>query len=360
MPLKVSVIVRCRNEYPIILNTINMFLNEIELHGFIPEIIVVDNMSDDSGADILEDRFRRWVRHGILKVVRYDEKPSTWNAINAGYEHATGDVIFVADAHVSLKIGSLKYLVDGILEHKGLWHSAVQLWGDTERIKRYQYDIRLAERFWGDACQFLPPGEDGSRPYEIPLAGACLFGFHPEEARDFSLYDEAFGTYGGGEPYLCMKWWMYGSKVWIDPRSLCRHAFGLKPRWVKVNRRKTTRNLVYTRGGELKREMFPPDEFLAYNAGYRLGNLEFYWGFMLAAYLLGGSEWLDHIFNKFCQKNRDHGGLRTLYKEVIECGEKGRAEITSRQKISLNELIANPPWKSCGKHEVNWPDFITP
>lgn len=361
MGTKVSIVIRGRNEYPIILNTLNLFLNELEYGGYQPEIIFVDNISDDSSADILCDRYRRWIRNGILKVVRYNDKPSTWNAINAGFEQSTGDAVVVCDAHISMKIGSVKHLVEGALEKKGIWHSAVQLWGDTEKIKRYQYDIRLTERFWGDACQFLPKDEDGSKPFEIPMAGACLYAVNAEEVRelsDYGLYDPAFGTYGGGEPYLCLKWWMLGSKVWIDPRALCRHAFGLKPRWVQVKRKKITRNKVYTRGGELKREMYPPDEFLAYNAGYRLENLEFYWGFMLASYILGGSQWLEHTFSRFKLKLRDPAPLEEMYRAVIEQGQAGRDEMEERAKVSLNELLRSPPWKSCGRHEVNLPEFL--
>jgi glycosyltransferase involved in cell wall biosynthesis len=60
--VKASVIIRCRNEYPIVLGTVLCLLNDLEHCGITPEIIVVDNNSDDNTADVLLDRFRRWVR----------------------------------------------------------------------------------------------------------------------------------------------------------------------------------------------------------------------------------------------------------------------------------------------------------
>ena len=354
---KVSAIIRCRNEYPVILGTINTFLNELEYSGYEPEIIVVDNMSEDSTAEILIDRYRRWTRCGLMKVIKYTEKASTWNAINAGYEQATGDFILIADAHISMRLGTSKLLIDGCSAHSGLWFPAVQLWGDIERIKRYQFDVRLEQKFWGDPCPFLPEGEDGTKPYPAAMGGACLLAAAHDEIEKFGLFDKAFGAYGGGEPYLCLKWWMLGSKVWLEPRALVRHAFGTNARWIKNRYSRTCRNTVYTRGGVFKKQLYPNDEFLAYSSGYRLPNMEFYYNFMLAAYLIGGEEWGEHIKGKFMQKVREPTALEETYKRAIENGKEGREFILSHMKIPLNDLLNDPPWKACSRHYVLLPDF---
>ena len=355
---KISVILRARNEYPIVLGTIHSFFEDLEFHGYIPEIIVVDNKSTDFTSDVLEDKFRRWVRGGLLKVVRYYEKPSTWGAINAGYAESTGDVVIVADAHISVKIGTTDLIIKGVQEHGGLWHVPLQLWGDITRIKRYQHDIRLSEKFWGDPCQFIPDGCSKDTPYKIAMAGAFCFAMRRDEIERFGLYDPAFGPYGGGEPYLTMKWWMMGSAVWMEPRALARHAFGIAAKWTKARQDKDSRSKVYLKDGRITSKIKKGDEFLSYASGYSVDNRNFYSNFLIASYLIGGDEWLEHMTMQFAPKFRDRDELGILVKSVkTECAVS-RAVIRQNAKYTLNELLMDPPWNACSRHEVRIPAFV--
>ena len=355
---KISVILRARNEYPIILGTIHSFLEDLEFHGYEPEIIVVDNKSTDNMADVLEDKFRRWIRCGLLKVVRYYEKPSTWCAINAGYEVSTGDVIIVADAHISVKVGTLDLIIKGAQKHGGLWHVPLQMWGDLTRIKRYQHDVRLTEKFWGDPCQFIPDGCSDQEPYKIAMAGAFCFAFLREEAKRFGLYDPAFGPYGGGEPYLTLKWWMMGSAVWMEPRGLARHAFGIDHVWVTAPKDRKTRNQVYLKDGRITNQVKKGEEYLSYRSGYTVDNRNFYRNFLIASYLIGGKQWLDHMANQFATKFKIQKDLQDLVLSVLSECSKSRAQIAASEKVSLNELLMNPPWNACSRHEVKLPRFL--
>jgi hypothetical protein len=234
----------------------------------------------------------------------------------------------------------------------------MQLWGDTTQ-KLYGMDIRLVERFWGDPCPYLPDGIDGTEPYPIPMAGACLFAVSRAQIEDFGLYDKNFGPYGGGEPYLCLKWWMYGSSVIMEPRGLVRHAFGLKPTWKPVRRERTSRNEVYLKTGKITRNLKPGDEYLSYSAGYAVGNEELYTNFMLAAFLVGGEEWLNVAGESFAKKVRDQEMIPRIKSNVMRMASKDREEIKSKTRIGLNALLCNPPWKSCSRHNLRLPDFLT-
>ena len=356
--LKVSVILRARNEYPVILGTIHSFLEDLEFHGYTPEFIVVDNKSTDDMADVLEDKFRRWVRCGLLKVVRYYEKPSTWCAINAGYAEATGDVIIVADAHISVKVGTLDLIIKGALERGGLWHVPLQMWGDLTRIKRYQHDVRLTEKFWGDPCQFIPEGCSDKEPYQIAMAGAFCFAVRRDEIEKFGLYDQSFGPYGGGEPYLTLKWWMMGSAVWMEPRGLARHAFGIDHVWAEAKKDKKTRNQVYLEDGRITNQIRKGEKYLSYKAGYTVDNRDFYRNFLIASYLIGGTEWLEHMASQFSPKFKVRNDLLALVEEVrLECAPS-RKQIAAAIKIPLNDLLMNPPWNECHRHNVKLPRFL--
>jgi glycosyltransferase involved in cell wall biosynthesis len=355
---KLSVIVRARNEWPIIAGTIHSIVEDLEWDKIPYEIIVVDNLSDDDTADIVEHRYQRWVRNKTLKVVRYTNKPSTWCAINAGYAAADpdSDLVAVADAHISVRRGTMKLLADGAAERGGIWHAPIQMWGDTDPIKRYGHDLRLGERFWGDPCPYLPPGEDGTQPWKIPMAGACLMVLRKEEIEKFGLYDPAFRAYGGGEPYLSLKWWLMGSTVWMEPRALVRHAFGIKASWEEARRPRRMRNKVYQEDGTIARRVEQGKKFLKYESGYAVSNDDFYFNFMLAAYRVGGRRWLDHMTEQFRRKFRDSERVDKIRDEVIVTVEPD--DYVLGFPTTLNELLRSPPWKQCDRHEVTLPEFV--
>jgi glycosyltransferase involved in cell wall biosynthesis len=277
----ISVIIRCRDEYPILLGTLHAFIEELEFHGHEYEIIIVDNLSKDPTPHVLRDRYRRLVNKKLLIVEEYTEKHSTWCAINHGYGRSSGDVIVVSDAHINMRTGTLDLLIKGVREHGGIWHAPMHLWGDTDSIKNYGMDLRLGERFWGNPCPHVPPGESTDKPWPIAMSGASLYAVSREEIEKFGFYSPLFKAYGGGEPYLAMKWWMGGSKVWMEPRGLHRHAFGLNACWKKGP--KKARNSVLLKDGSFTKEIPKGVEFLSYSAGYSVPNDEFYFNFMLAA-----------------------------------------------------------------------------
>lgn len=346
---QVSVVIRGRDEWPQIVGTILSFHEDLLASGISHEIVVVSNCSTDGTPEALLDKFRRWTRSGLLNVVRYDAKPSTWCAINAGVAASSGSVIFIADAHVSVAYGTCALLYSDALVHKGLWHAPVQLWGDEEQ-RTYGYDLKLEERFWGDPCRFVPPGCNVGDPWRIPMAGACLFAVEREEALRFGLYHPSFRAYGGGETYLAMKWWRLGGAVWIEPRALVRHAFGLRARWQPIRATRRSQREVYVRGKGITRELRAGDEHLAYSPPYNVPNEDFHYNFLLAAFTIGGREWLDRVSASFAPKFRVQKELVDIRRQVIRDGEPDRVDIDARAAVSLDGLLTEPPWRTCGRH----------
>ena len=347
--MKVSVIIRARNEYPVILSTIHALQEDLEWSGIEHEFIVVDNCSNDDTADILEDRYRRWVKEKKLKVLRYTEKSSTWCAINAGYTVSDGDVVVVCDAHITVSTGTLELLTKQANERGGIWHASTQIWGDT-RQRNYGYDLTLEQNFWGNPCRFIPPGASIDEPWQIPMAGACLFAVSRREIEEFGFYHPSFKTYGGGEPYLAFKWWLMGSKVWVEPRALCRHAFGLKARWVKAKKEKKTRGKVYLRNGTVKKNVDRNDEYLNYHGGYTIPLEDKCYNFLLAAYLIGCGKWLERVTESFQSKFRDKKTVYQLAEQVCRDGGEDRERIGQNSVCSFDQLLEDPPWLVCDQH----------
>lgn len=345
---KLSIVCRFRNEYPIVLSTLYSLFEDATFSGLPFELIMVDNLSDDVASDVLEDRFRRWTRQKLLKVVRYSEKPSTWCAINAGWKEATGDVLVVADAHISVRRGTLGLLAHGATDQGGIWHPSVQLWGDEHDVPgSYGYDLRLVERFWGNPCRHLPPGRKKGEAWRVPMAGACLLAVHRREIERHGLYHSAFRAYGGGEPYLDLKWWLGGSAVWCHSGALCRHAFGLRHEWREVTKERTYRNEVYCKDGTMTRTPAVGTKILSHSAGYEApSTVDFAFNFALAAYALGGEAWLDNTLARLVRGDRAEDRASIRSEVLAEAGEPIGG---------LDDLLAAHPWERCREHEQEAP-----
>lgn len=350
---KVSIIVRFRNEYPTILGTLLSYLEDAEASKIPFELIAVDNLSDDPAADVLEDRFRRWKRAGLLKVVRYSDKASTWCAINAGYQEAQGEVIVVSDAHMSVRRGSLALLTRSAHEQGGIWHPAVHLWGDTDDIQNYGYDLRLKERFWGNPCRYLPPGREIGDAWKVPMAGAYCLAVSRREVSKLGLYHKGFRAYGGGEPYLDLKWWMGGSAVWVHSGAMVRHAFGTKAEWREDKAgAKPHRNAVWTDRGRATKSPEPGEKYLAYGAGWPgPTSIDFAFNFSLAAYVLGGERWLDNTVERLARE----GDREAVRGQVVAEGNAEHEWIARGATTTLDALLAEPPWEVCGRHDQEGP-----
>ena len=365
--MKISVVIGARNEYPIILSTIYSFYEELEHWGYDFEFIVVDNMSTDNTAAILKDRFRRWVRCGLLKVIEFNEKPANVLVRNIGARAATGDIVFLADAHLSIKLGTAHLMIQGIQKHGGLWHTSTNIWGDTTDIRCRGYDLKLEEKFWGNLCKRVPDGAYGAPdpdcpdplrlpngkgqellPYTVPMASHCCLAAAREEYLDFGGYHEGFKCYGGGEPYLDLKWWLFGSKAWIEPRGLVRHAFGINTQWRKVGGRKDFRAPVKVRDGGFKKMPGADEEYLHYSRGYGWNNEQVHHNFLLSAYCIGGYDWLQKIYRRYWDIRKGNSryieDLKQIRAEVLKTGQENRRFIQSRQKITLDELLEQAPW----------------
>lgn len=339
--IEISVIIRTCNEWPLVASTIHAYAEDLEFSGIPYEIIVATNKCTDDTPDILLDKYRRWVRAGLLKVVEFNDRNSHWGAANAGIAAASGKYIVISDGHMSISYGTMARLLNGAKEHGGIWFGAEQQWNDTTNIKTYQYDLKLLTCFWGYRCRSQPSGNN-DQPYKIAMAPHCLLLVSRDEIDRYGAYSPPFATYGGGEPYLCLKWWMMGSSCWIDPLALCRHAFGWRATWTEAKKDHRRKSAVYLENGTLTRELKKGDKHLTYSKGYTRSNYDFAKNFALAAYAIGGDDWLAHYLD----------GVRDAEKmssEVIKECASDRLFIAENATSQLSELIQSPPWKTCGK-----------
>lgn len=349
---KVSVVLTARNEFPIVVPTMLSFHEELEHHGYQHEIIVVDNMSTDDTSAILRDRFRRWVRHGMLKVIEFKDKPANVLVRNVGSQAAKGEVVVLADAHLSVKVGTLDGMIRGWQAKGGLWHSCTNIWGDTQDIRCYGYKLALEQKFWGSLSRAVPP-EISKNPkpwpaYVVPMASHCCLLAGRDEYLEMRGYNEKFRCYGGGEPYLDLKYWLLGKKVFLYPQGLFRHAFGIEASWRTAGADKKMASPVYVKGKGIQASVKSGDQHLHYSRGYSWNNEQLHFNFMLSAYTIGGYPWLQRMYNVYYEQRKGNkryvDDLNDLRRQVLSEGAEDRQWMAERQKCSLDDMLKDPPW----------------
>jgi hypothetical protein len=118
--------------------------------------------------------------------------------------------------------------------------------------------------------------------------------------------------------YLGMKPWLLGYSNWIVPSGVVYH-FGEWPE----SARELAKYRTYSKSGE-----------------NRAGT-----AYAVAAYVLGGEEFLRQEWNP-AKMSRFLPDLESAVAEAKRIGGKDREWILANQKVSLQDLLANPPWSA--------------
>ena len=317
----VSFIISARNEYPQVAMTVdNLMMNcyESGIHDW--EVIIADNGSTDLTTKFWTHAFanpyaknadhqlkgelrynsRGLVNDGRLRFT-YDPVFSNVGARHKAVKYAKYSKIIFADAHISLKPGTVKYVLDDLDEFGGIIHCPVGWMGASVYRPRagMQYSYKIGEKIWG-TWNFAQTTDKG--PFYVPLSGHCFIGVNKDEYMDFGGYDTHQQIYGGGENYLDTLYWLMGSTVMTEPRGLVFH-------------------LSAGRG-------------YSYNMNALIHNM------MLTAYTLGGEKWSERILLTYLNKpgtKKDY--LYKMYETALAEGKEKRDMIASRQVRTIDETL---------------------
>lgn len=109
-PIKISVIIPCRNEE----SNIGELLNALSNQTYpIFEIICVDDISEDKTAEIISAK--------NAKLISITKHPDGWIgktfAVQTGAKHAKGDVLLFLDADLKLNTDAVETLVEAYKKH---------------------------------------------------------------------------------------------------------------------------------------------------------------------------------------------------------------------------------------------------
>jgi glycosyltransferase involved in cell wall biosynthesis len=296
MAKKVSVIIPSRNEHKNLLWTLQAAMADLEGIDF--ELIPVLNMCDPAEREALE---KYWpFQKGRGKVVVYDEKPSCWQARNAGADAATGRYLLFLDSHVIPKAGSFRGLIDFHDGWKGVAHCALNYWLEPEERALYGYSWQ-PDKFWGNWTRHKPEFPD----YRVPLSGTSSSLIDREVFIEVGGFHPGLGIYGGGETYIDLLVQRFGYSVRMHPRFRLWH--------------------------------------LTEKRGYAWNNEDFRHNFMLAAMVLGGEKWLDRVAEHHIKCNKGvekyDRNTRKMREDVLAEGTPMHEWVNERAKYTLDEVI---------------------
>lgn len=355
-----SIVIPARNEFPNIVHTVHSIINCLDGDGFSIndwEIIIVDNGSDDNGNIFCEDCGEKEVGDAAWEIdktkpatrgtttylmgrggyysgkirVLYDPIFGNHSARNKGVAIAKGEYVFFSDAHMSYRPGFFKHMIRACKESGGLVHGVIAWMGAYPPHHGglgYQYTIKLGEEIKGTWAPYCTTDKDW---FYIQAQGHCSVMVNRKQFIQFGGYPKYHRTYGGGEFYTDMKWWMFGSCVVVESRAIGYH--------------------------------------LASGRGYSYNHDDYIHNVMNIGYALGMDDWLERAYLNWCRNGRREvldGMMAEAQKEMAS----DRKFIEKHRKYTFNRLLIEQPWNklNIAKHgssscsllifENTWLDLI--
>ena len=318
----ISVVIPARNEFPQIAFTVQSIINDLEtfLEPSEFEIIIVANCCNDTvpvkralggTVDYLMPRGVYWNR--VLRII-YDPLAGNHSTRNHGAKLARGKYIFFSDAHMSYKRGFFKSMVETIDKIGGIVHGTIGWLGayPAGQSMGYQYTMKLGEEIKGTWNN----NKLANTPFYIPLQGHCCLGMLRKQFMDFDGYPAYHRCYGGGEFYLDIKWWLFGSNVSVDPNAVGYH-------------------------------LCAPRAYTYNHDDYKFNVL----GIGLA---IGADAWAERAYINWCKKGRPEV-MKRIWEDAQKTTKEDKEYIASKAITTFNDLIVDRPWDKMndelhGKH----------
>ena len=319
--LLLSVIIPARNEFPNIVHTVHSIINCLEADGYTKdqfEIIIINNCSTDyhdpkfdwskpGDRGTVEHLMPRGIYHSRILRVYHDPIAGNHSARNKGARIARGKYLFFSDAHMSYAPGAFKYGLQATEESGGIVHMGIAWMGGYPQHPTSvgtQYTIKLGEEWKGTWATYRP-WDNSKGWFYIAAQGHCSLFVNRKQFLDFGGYPDVHRTYGGGEFFTDMLWWMYGSTVVTEPRAVGYH--------------------------------------LASSRGYSYHHDDYIHNIYNCAYALGSDDWLERAHLNYLRTGREEVLDRMMAEAKVEMADR-REEIEKRRVCTFNDLLVDRPW----------------
>ena len=325
-----SVIIPARNEFPNIVHTIYSIWHCWEADGFDPnqiEIIIVNNCSTDwqdpkydfrkpGDRGTTEHLFPRGAFWARKVRVHYDPVAGNHSARNKGAQLARGKYLFFSDAHMAYRPSFFKHMIETIEQTGGMFHGAIAWMGaypPSPHGVGCGYTIKLGEEIKGTWHTRRPSND---KFFYIPALGHCSVGVLRKQFLEFGGYPEVHRSYGGGEFFINMLWWMMGSSVSVHPQAIGYH--------------------------------------LSSGRGYSWNHDDYISNVLGIAWALGMDEWRGRAYLNWLRRGRKEV-MERLDKQTRKEYQSRRLRIEQERKYTFNEIILQRPWSKLNEKTFGQP-----
>jgi hypothetical protein len=174
------------------------------------------------------------------------------------------------------------------------------------------YTIKLGEEIKGTWNNYRIRDDEY---FYIPALGHCSVGVLRKQFLDYGGYPKVHRSYGGGEFYINMKWWMFGSSVAVHPQAIGYH-------------------LASGRG-----YVWHHDDYLhnVFNIGYALGM----------------DDWLERTYINCLRRGSESVLSKMMEEAKVEMASDIKF-ISDKKTKTFNELLVERPWERMNIEKYNY------
>jgi GT2 family glycosyltransferase len=206
-----SIVIPTRNEGDMLHQTVDSITGRTAYPSI--EVIVIDDGSTDGSCD----RYRG--ADGPVRVIT-SQNLGIARARNLGARYAAGQYLVFIDAHCKVSSDWISLFIDALAPPDvGLVGPCFTKLEEPEpRGCGMTWTDYTLETTWFEPCEI-------DRPYEVPLtAGGCQ-AFRTSTFRRIGRYDDSFTAWGFEDTEICVRAWLLGYRVLVDPRITVAHHF---------------------------------------------------------------------------------------------------------------------------------------
>ena len=211
---RVSIVIPAHNEGENLVDTVRCILKNTVYPDL--EIVVVDDGSTDGSGDRLSRIFGNDRRVGMVRA----KGVGVAQARNLGATRASGKILLFLDAHCYTP----PHWMDGLIQP--LADTRVGMVGPVFATMRNGNDVQGWGLTWRDASlevEWLGQRED--TPYPVPFLGGACQAVRKADLERLGYYDNGMTRWGCEDQELCLRYWLMGYEVLVQPQAMIYHLF---------------------------------------------------------------------------------------------------------------------------------------
>jgi glycosyltransferase involved in cell wall biosynthesis len=213
----ISFAIPARNEGPRLAETIHAIARARTTAARV-EFVIADDASTDDTEGYLRAAAPELLREPRIdiKVARLDTRRGVPGARNHAASLASGEILFITDAHVRLSRGWDAAVFEHLRPNRIIAGTITE-----EHTPFVGYGCRLVVPFMGTYWN----KEKVERPVAVQIAACPATALERRLFHEIGGYDPGMRIYGAAEPEFSVRAWLHGAQIMMVPQIQVQHRF---------------------------------------------------------------------------------------------------------------------------------------